>query len=65
MDEASIKGRFGWMTFDCNKYIPYLLRNQDEKFFCLQIVEANLFKDLLKLLPTEIGSFYQVYHLLF
>jgi hypothetical protein len=62
MDKPSIKGRFGWMTFDRDKHIPYLFRNQDEKFFCSRIVDAILFIDLRKLLSPKISSLSKVRH---
>jgi hypothetical protein len=64
MDKPSNKDRFGWMTFDKDKHIPYLIRNQDEKFFCRRIVDENLFKDLRKLLPHKIRSRVKVRHFL-
>ncbi len=65
MDEPSIKGRFGWMTFDTDKHIPYLFRNQDEKFFSSRIVDAILFIDVRKLLHKKIRCRSKVSHFLF
>lgn len=53
-DEKSLKGQFGWVTFEKGKtYIPYILR-QSEKYCSVRMVEMKLLNKYLNFLHQDI-----------
>ena len=61
VEEPSIKGRFGWTTFDGDKHVPHLYQEKDEKVFSLRMVDWDLFKEITKSLPPQVVTFFKVF----
>lgn len=54
LDEESIKGVFGWTSFD-SVHVPYLLR-KGVRFAAVRIIEGKLLKRFLQVLPSDVYS---------